>query len=226
MFDFHFPWKKYPAFWLEYLQCFKHNWTDRVAIDEVRFIVLDTETTGLDPSRDRILSIAAATVQGRQLLMADSFECFVAQPVSTGENAPVHGIMKKDMDGGLPEVEALRNLLKFCGNAVIVGHHVQFDLAMLNQALKRASAGHLKNRFLDTARLAMMVEHPFQAFTFTPKPGEFSLDALCERFHISPQERHTAPGDVYITAILFLKLLARVQKRGSRTLGELLHYEG
>jgi DNA polymerase-3 subunit epsilon len=226
MFNFLFRWKKYPHFWQDYLRHFDETWPRSAPIETVRFVVLDTETTGLDPRKDKLLSIAAAAVTHHQLLLNDSFECYVSQQVSTGQNAPVHGILQKEMAEGLPEAEALQQFLDYCQDAVLVGHHIAFDLAMLNQALLNAGAGLLKNRCLDTARLALSVEHPFERYQLVSKPGEFSLDALCQRFHIPDEERHTAAGDVYITAILFLKLLARVEKRGSRTLKELLDYEG
>lgn len=189
-------------------------------------MVVDTETTGLHPDKDKLLSIAAAAVLNHQLLVEDSFECYFSQQVNTGENAPVHGILQREMAEGLSELKALQRFLAYCKDAVIVGHHIGFDKAMLNQALKNAEAGKLKNKFIDTARLALHVEHPFQRYNLVTKPGEFSLDAMCKRFNIPDEERHTAAGDVYITAILFLKLLARVEKRGSRTLGELLNYDG
>ena len=226
MFDFLFRRKNYPEFWQEYLRHFDQTWSKRTPIEQVRFVVLDTETTGLEPSKDKVLSIAAAAVVDHQLLLPDSFECYLSQSVNTGVNAPVHGILQKEMAVGLPELEAVQQFLAYCKDAVIVGHHVNFDIAMLNQALKNAGAGKLKNKSLDTARLAIRVEHPFQHYHLPYQPGEFGLDALSKRFNIPDEERHTAAGDVYITAILFLKLLARVQKRGNGTLGELLAYEG
>lgn len=218
--------KKYPNFWKEYLHCFDQTWSKHTPIEEIRFVVLDTETTGLDPQKDKMLSIAAAAVTDHQLVLQDSFECYLNQPVNTGVNAPVHGILKKAMAQGISEIEATQQFLEFCKDAVLVGHHVNFDLAMLNQALKTAGAGKLKNKSIDTAKLAIRVEHPFQHYSMEYQPGEFGLDALSKRFNIPDEERHTAAGDVYITAILFLKLLARVQKRGNGTLGELLAYEG
>ncbi len=226
MLDFLFRCKNYPEFWQTYLHHFDQTWLKRTPIEAVRFVVLDTETTGLDPSKDKVLSIAAAAVVDHQLILQDSFECYLNQAVNTGVNAPVHGILQKEMALGLSELDAIEQFLDFSQDAVIVGHHVNFDIAMLNQALKNAGAGKLKNKSIDTAKLALRVEHPFQNYDFQHQPGEFSLDALSKRFNIPDQERHTAAGDVYITAILFLKLLARVQKRGNGTLGELMSYEG
>ncbi|MCF8244209.1 MAG: hypothetical protein K9J37_03485 [Saprospiraceae bacterium] len=97
---------------------------------------------------------------------------------------------------------------------------------MLNQALKKAGLGKLKDKVNDTAQLTVRAEHPLQHYDLVHQPGQFGLDALSKCFNIPDEECHTAAGDVYITAILFLKLLARVQKRGNGTLGELMSYEG
>ncbi|HKK78702.1 MAG TPA: hypothetical protein VJ933_03695, partial [Phaeodactylibacter sp.] len=76
----------------------------------------------------------------------------------------------------------------------------------------------LKNKGVDTAVLARrLANHPQLA-----KRGAFGLDQLCQDYHIPMSDRHTAAGDAYITAILLMKMLRRLEKRGVRTLGDLL----
>ena len=87
-------------------------------------------------------------------------------------------------------------------------------------ATKNHHGGKLRNKTLDTARLARRIHNPFDAPM--SKQQQLSLDALCRQYHIPLGERHTAAADTYITALLFLKLLARLKKRGVDTIGELM----
>jgi DNA polymerase-3 subunit epsilon len=222
LFDFFRKRKAYPLFWQEYLARFKHSYSSKIPIEEVRFVVVDTETTVLVVKKDKVLSIAAAGVKNRRMEMGDTFNCLVRQELPSGESVKVHGIMTKETQSGLSEAEALEQFLAFCQDSVIVGQHIGFDVAMINAALKIHVGDKLKNKMLDTARLAIRAEHPFDRYYVQVKPNTYSLDALIQRYNIPAQDRHTAAGDAYITAILFLKLLARLQQQGLRTLGDLL----
>lgn len=222
MFDFLFKRKPFPPFFEQYTSLFQRKADTSLPIGKTRFVVLDTETTGLNVQSDKLLSIAAIGVVDGQMNMADYFDCFVSQDVKTGESAPVHGILRKDIQHGLTEQEAMQQVLAFCRDSVIVGQHIGFDVAMLNAALAKMDCGKLLNKTLDTAKMAARVEKPFQSYHLVMQEGGFGLDDLCKRYNIPVQERHTAAGDVYITGVLFLKLLARLRQRGIFSIGELL----
>ena len=144
------------------------------------------------------------------------------QQPGTGEGEEaieVHGILPNERHYNLSEAEAVQRFLAFCQDAVLVGHHVSFDLAMVNNALKRMGGKKLLNKQVDTIDLARRIAGPELAVY---RQGAFGLDALCQQYRIPLSDRHTAAGDAYITAVLLMKLLSRLEKRGVDTLGQLL----
>lgn len=212
--------KSAPAFWLTYQILMDQGFDRRQPVEEAFFVVLDTETTGLNTRKDRILSIGAVQVHHWQIDLSASFDYLVEQPEHRGgsRSIPIHGILPVERNHSLTEAQAIQAFIEFAGNAILVGHHVQFDIAMINQALRRLGLDQLRNKYLDTAQLAnrlMGAHHPGPRRT----PG---LDELCRQYGIATWDRHTAAGDAYLTAILFMKLLAKLKKRRVRNLGDLL----
>lgn len=132
----------------------------------------------------------------------------------------VHGITRAETLDALGEREALVQFLDYLRDGVIVGHHINHDLAMLNAACERQFGIRLENRHLDTTGLTLYLQND-GAFVCLPPIGGFSLDALCERFEVDPYDRHTAPGDAFLTAQVFLRLLRYARRSGRGTLGGL-----
>lgn len=182
-----------PKFWVKYLASFD--------IKEVgqRYVVFDCETTGLDYKRDRILSIGAVAITDNKIEVNDYFEVFVIQELFKPESVPIHGIMRDGKEEKIVEAEAIIRFLDYIKNATLVGHHVDFDIELINKALDRLNLGTIKNQYMDTDAMYQKLKHlPFEEHR--------SLDELCDIFKIRKTERHTASGDAYITALLFLKL--------------------
>ena len=63
-----------------YRACFESSWADDTPIDRVRFVVLDSETTGLNPRTDRIISIGGVAVCAHEILIGDSFDALLTVP--------------------------------------------------------------------------------------------------------------------------------------------------
>jgi len=112
-------------------------------------------------------------------------------------------------------------LLDYLQNSVIVGHHIGFDFAVLNRAFQEHLGGQLRNQTLDTNYLAKRIHSPFYK-TSIDQNLNFSLDALCKQYHVPVHDRHTASGDALITALLFLKLMGQLERKGVKYLGDLL----
>jgi DNA polymerase III subunit epsilon len=201
----------------DYLACFDNSWSDETDWSTVRFVVLDSETTGTDPHKDRLVSIGAVAVQAGEIIVEDSFEAMLKVAYNSS-SVTVHGITREQAESGMDEPEALKALLGYLRDGVIVGHHIGFDITMLNTACRRHSDIDLKNRFLDTMDLTLHLEKD-GAFTDREPIRGFSLDALCALFDVVPHDRHTAPGDAFITAQIFLRLLRIARRCGQTTLG-------
>lgn len=209
-----------PDFWRAYEASFRHKPERKQPLEAVSFVVFDTETTGLDTRADHMLSIGAVRLENWAIDLSTAFDCLVRQERRGGgrESIPIHGILPVERPESLDEEEAVRAFLEYVGNSVLVGHHVLFDISMINEALRRMGLGRLKNRRLDTARLAIRLQRgPYQ------RPGQYpGLDQLCDQYGILPDDRHTAAGDAFLTALVFLKMLRQLKGRGIRNLGDLL----
>lgn len=190
----------------------------KVPFADVRFVALDAETTGFDIAKDRMLSLAIIEVKGGRLQVSTSTSWLIYQPTAPMSSAvSVHGILPSETATGRQEADILRDLIPRLQGAVLVGHHVAFDAAMITASLKRHYGVGLRNPLLDTANLAMIA---VDAFAKTGYPGQRapSLDEVCAQCGIPPVERHTAEGDAFTTAMLFLTLCARLQRNLGRPL--------
>lgn len=189
-------------------------------------MVFDTETTGLDMAKNKLLSIAGVAMNGTEVALDDGFDVMVSQPDVGGANAAVvHGLISSDLEGGLPEDEAVARFLEFAGDAVLVAHHAAFDLRMLQKALARHRGVRVWNSVVDTAQLARRVEVGPMSSDEAHGADEreaYRLDNLVGRYGIEVADRHTAAGDALATALLFQRLLKKAERRGIETLGDLL----
>lgn len=202
-----------------YRRHFDQTWPENAPLESVRFVVLDCETTGLDPRRDRIVSIGAVSVIDGDITLDDTFEVLLRVLHNTAATL-VHGITRDETRQGVGEEQALVQLLHYLEDGVIVGHHIGHDLAMLNAALDRHQAFPLLNRHIDTGGLALLLEADGAMIGESPL-DDLSLDGFCKRFNITPYDRHTAPGDAFLTAQIFQRLLRLARRAGRGTLGRL-----
>jgi DNA polymerase-3 subunit epsilon len=194
--------KVYPEVWEIYAKSFKSKPTD---FSQTRFVIFDTETTGLNVNEDCILSIGAIGVTDGKIHLSDVYEHFVAQEKFSRDTVEIHGI-RKAVENKVSEEQAILDFLSYIENAVLVGHHIGFDVAMINKGLERLGLPKLKNTVLDTGKLHL------KTFVDLPKKQHFSLDELSYEYHIPMHDRHNASGDAYITAQLFVKILHKLKK--------------
>jgi len=191
---------------------------ESLTIEETRFVVLDTETTGFDYENDRILCIGALVLQHNSISVQNSFEVYVQQDHYDKSTAQIHGILKDFVLKRPNELEALQQFLAYLGDSIIIAHHTVFDVTMINKALERNDLPALTNKTLDTAHLykkTLIKSHLFE------RKDHYTLDDLADKFDISKKDRHTALGDAYITAIAFLKIVKKLNEKKATNLNQL-----
>jgi len=179
-------------------------------LSELAYTVFDTETTGLNPSEgDEIIQIGATRCVNGKLLRQESFEQLVNPGrIIPAATIPIHGITQ-DMVSGKPCItEVLPAFYTFAQDTVLVAHNAAFDMKFL-QLQEKATGLKFDHPVLDTLLLSAVV-HPAQE--------SHRLEAIAERFNITVLGRHTALGDAFVTAEVWLRLIPLLQAMGITTL--------
>lgn len=182
--------------------------TPLVALDAV---VVDTETTGLDTSRARIVEFAALPLE--QGVIADAG---FSQRVNPGEPIPksataIHGVDDAAVADAPSFAGAWPQIAAFIAGRPWIGHAIGFDLAVVVRECARAGLPFRKPVALDTRLLAQIANPGL--------PG-YSLETLAAWLSVEPGRRHSALGDALTTARVFEALAGRLRDAGVRTLGE------
>ncbi|MBD0831884.1 3'-5' exonuclease [Aestuariibaculum sediminum] len=216
-----FSWFKkketYPDFWEAYLGYFKNK--KEQPVPDTRFVAFDTETTGFNIKEDRVLSIGAVSFIDKKISINESLELYVKQDVFKPETVEIHGLMRSDNVDKVSELEAIKAFLKYIKGDILIAHHAGFDKGMINEMLQRHGLGKLKNQFIDTGVLYKRSLH----IIYQERAKPYSLDFLGKELNVPMVDRHTATGDALITALVFLKILGRLDKRKHLNWGYLLN---
>ena len=204
---------------LKYIELNRNRLSLQSNWEKFRFVCIDSESTGTNPNKDSLISLAGVSVTEGDICLWDDFS--VVMPIAYNTSAvTVHGITREEASQGVEEPEALQQFLEWIADAVIVGHHIQHDLSLINNACLRHFGHKLRNVVMDTMESYLTVKD-FGGFTNAPEEKRFSLDALCDRFNIVPHDRHTALGDAYLTAQILLRVLKEAGKYGMWNLDDL-----
>lgn len=193
-------------------------------LGDLEFVVLDTELTGFDPKRDAIVSVAAVRLTGLSIMAGETFAA-LARPQRDvpRQSSLVHGLTASALSQADDLEAVLRRLLDFIGPAVIVGHHVDLDMAFLNAASRRLLGGELAAPCIDTLRLAMAYEEK----RLSPEGGAglehaaFDLPSLCRRYGLPDFAAHDARHDALAAAYLFIYLAKKLGRGRALTLPDL-----
>lgn len=180
-----------------------------VALDAV---VFDSETTGLDPRKARIVEVGAVRLVTGRLQEDAPFRRLVrpGEPIPASATR-VHGIDDAAVENA-PDFRALWDEFSaVLQKPVVLGHSIGFDLAVLKKECERAGVAWTPPRTLCTRMLAEIAE---------PELSDYSLETLAARLGVEVAGRHSAVGDAVTAARIFLQLVPRLRERNIRTLAE------
>jgi DNA polymerase III subunit epsilon len=182
-------------------------------LDQVKFCVIDLETTGASPTECAITEIAASRYEGG--VCTGTFTTLVNPGVPIPPQITYLTGISQDMVGPAPTIDAvLPALIEFVRDDVIVGHNVRFDLGFINAALIQRDYARLSNRVVDTLRLARRL--------LRDDAPNCKLGTLAECLGLAHQPTHRALSDVRATADLLHYILERAAGLGVMGLDDLL----
>ncbi|MCM1339554.1 MAG: 3'-5' exonuclease [Muribaculaceae bacterium] len=159
-------------------------------------IVLDTETTGLDYTREKMVEFAAVRLENGKI--KDEFQTLInPQQHIRKSSMAIHGITQEMVEDAPTEEEIVPKILEFLGEYPIVAHNAIFDYSFLNEASKRVTGQELVNERIDTQQMFKEVY---------PELDAHGLGALTEKFKVEITDRHRAMGDTMGLALAYPKL--------------------
>ncbi len=184
---------------------------------DTTFVVLDLETTGLSPDRDRITEVGAVRARGGEV------EAELRTFVHPGRAIPpavtaITGITDADVAGAPTEADVLPLVLRFLGDAVFVAHNARFDLGFLRAAAARLGLGPVRPAVVDTAVLARRLVRD--------EVRDLRLATLARHFRAPVQPDHRALTDARATLHVLHALLERAGSTGVTAREDLLHLCG
>ncbi|MDQ2084091.1 DUF294 nucleotidyltransferase-like domain-containing protein [Xanthobacteraceae bacterium Astr-EGSB] len=182
--------------------------TPLIALDAV---VIDTETTGLDPARAWAVELAGVKIAGGRL-SDGSFRRLIkpGEPIPSASTR-IHGLDDVAVADAPDFASVWPEFCAYTGDAVVIGHAVGFDLAVMRRECERAGLAWKRPRCLDTRLLAEIAE---------PNLAGYTLESLAAWLDVEITDRHSARGDALACARVFLALLPRLREGGIRTLAE------
>ena len=169
--------------------------------DEV--VVFDTETTGLNPKKDEILSICAVIVKENKILTSQKFELFVKPTRDINEESiKIHQIRNIDLQNGLESKEAILQFLQFIGSRPLVGYYIEFDTKMVNKYVKALLGISLPNEQIEVSG----IYHDKKIKLIPDGTIDLRFDVMMKDLGLPIFGKHDALNDAVMTAMMYIKL--------------------
>lgn len=184
--------------------------TSATLLADLPAVALDTETTGLDPSSDRVISIGAVRLHGARLYRSETLNMLVNPDRSIpNRTIAVHGISNA-MVSDAPSFDRIADrLLDRIGGLALIGHRIDFDVAILRSEMQRCGRDWRPAASLDVMLLYVGL--------FPDRPA-LRLDDIAAALDVPVIGRHSALGDALTTGEIFVRLIDALSAQGVDTL--------
>ena len=167
------------------------------------FVVFDTETTGLNPKTDEILSIGALKIKNNKIITSQKFEIFLKPSKDINEESiKIHQIRNIDLQNGFEPQVAIENFLHFIGSRTLVGYYLEFDVAMINKYLKPLLGIKLPNRQIEVSG----IYHDKKIKLIPDGIIDLRFDSIMKDLGLPIFGKHDAINDAIMTAMMYVKL--------------------
>jgi DNA polymerase III subunit epsilon len=174
------------------------------------WVALDLETTGLDPRVDEILSLAAVPCRGSRLRLSERLDITLRCDSSRIPDAIRHHRLRPaDLRDGVPLDEALQRLLAVVGNRPLVGYCIDFDVAMIDRALRSRLGFGLPNPRID-------VQREYAAWCRRRSPElepDLRFEAIARALGVDGFARHRALDDALAAGLMHMRMTAPAPRR-------------
>ena len=158
------------------------------------YVIIDLETTGLDPINDRIIEIGAIRT-GKD---SKEYSTLIRQEINIPQKIrDLTGISDEDIKKGKTEETAINEIMDFIGEDMLVGYNINFDIKFINEALKRQKKPKVKNMTYDVMKYVKNDKLFLK---------NYKLETVTEEYGIKEKEPHRALEDVMIIQKLIAKL--------------------
>ena len=173
------------------------------------WVALDCETTGLNVRSDEIIALGAVRIVGQRILTSERLELLVRPDKGvSADSVRIHRLRERDVAQGLLLPDAMRQLLHFIGSRPLVGYYLEFDVAMLNRALRPLLGIGLPQPKIEVS--ALYYEHKFRQLPPYQQQANADIDlrfaTLMDDLGLPRRDAHDALNDAVMAALAFVKL--------------------
>ena len=193
------------------------NMDENTLIDDVRFVIVDVETTGLNPLSDRICEIAFIETKSQKII--NKFSTLINPNIPIPRNvSAIHRIYDEDVLDAPSFSDIANMLVDVFYDSVLVGHNISFDFEFINSELKRIGMKMPDVKMIDTLALSRR---------FLLNQENNTLRGVAKSINLNLHNWHRALADVEVTKKIFDHfLLLFVKESGIKTLGDLMRIVG